>query len=131
MLYKSVKQCCTSRIKRLIITISLSLFSPYIVLAAVPDPTAGKALGEYGGTTLLAFLEKIQNYLLGFSGALAVLFIVIGGIMYMTAAGNEKRVGVAKQTLTYAIGGLVVVLLSWVILTVIANVFIGNLFTPK
>jgi hypothetical protein len=46
------------------------------------------------------------------AGVLAVLFIVIGGINYATSEGDSKRLASAKQTISYAIAGLVISIIA-------------------
>jgi hypothetical protein len=45
-------------------------------------------------------------------GALAVLFIVIAGLRFITAQGNPQEVGKAKSTIVYALVGLLVALIA-------------------
>lgn len=49
------------------------------------------------------------------AGVVAVIVIVVAGLMYATSAGNAGRVTKAKNLLVYAIAGLVVVLVAFVI----------------
>lgn len=49
------------------------------------------------------------------AGIVAVIVIIIGGIMYTTAAGNSGSVTKAKNMLLYAIVGLVVVISAYAI----------------
>lgn len=44
--------------------------------------------------------------------ALAVLFIVIGGLRMVTSQGNPQETGKARATIIYAVVGLVVALLA-------------------
>lgn len=67
------------------------------------------------GTGISDTLYAVTNYVLGFLAALAILVIVISGIMYITASGDQGRVDTAKHWLLYAIIGLVVALLAFVI----------------
>lgn len=76
-------------------------------------------LDENANANLKDFLINILNVILTISSALAVLFIIIGGLQYMTAAGDEKKTGVAKKTMTYAIIGLLLVILSLVIVNML------------
>jgi len=55
---------------------------------------------------LTAFLENLQ----GIVATIAVIFIVIGGIMYMLSAGDPKMITRAKDTIFAAIIGLAIVL---------------------
>jgi archaellum component FlaF (FlaF/FlaG flagellin family) len=59
------------------------------------------------------------------AGAAAVIALVVGGIMYVTSAGDEKRVEAAKNTILYAVIGVVVALLGFAI----ANFVIGGVST--
>ena len=101
--------------------IVLLITFPQALLAADPKLTT------YGGSSIQSFLKLIRTWFLGFSGALAILFIVIGGVKYITAGGNEKQVASAKSTLTYAIIGLLLVLMSSVILKLIAGDLAGSI----
>ncbi|MFZ2976165.1 MAG: pilin [Candidatus Moraniibacteriota bacterium] len=65
-----------------------------------------------GVTTVSGLLDSILNNLMGLIVIIAVIFIIIGGIMYMTSAGNEKMVTRAKQTWTGATVGLAIALAS-------------------
>jgi hypothetical protein len=71
------------------------------------DPSVGNGLGE--------FLEKIINILLFIIGAIAVLMIIIGGIRYVLSAGDQNAVTGAKNTILYAVVGLVVAIMAYAI----------------
>ena len=58
--------------------------------------------------TLPDLLTSLLNSLRGVLVTIAVVFMVIGGIMYMVSGGNEKMVTRAKQTWTYAVVGLAI-----------------------
>ncbi len=61
------------------------------------------------------------NWLLGISAGLAVLFIIYGGIRYITAAGDEAKIGYAKKIVNYAILGLFIIGISFVIVKTIGG----------
>jgi hypothetical protein len=67
----------------------------------------------------------IITYLMGLVGILAVAALVWGGIMYMTSAGSEERVKQAKNIITYAIIGLVVAVLSYIIVNTVIQAIGG------
>ncbi|MEK9147257.1 MAG: hypothetical protein AAB639_03605, partial [Patescibacteria group bacterium] len=76
--------------------------------------------GIYKGTTGVAKLASdIILILTGVAGILSFIFIIIGGIKIITAAGDEKKMASAQATITYAIIGLVVTALAFVILRVV------------
>lgn len=49
------------------------------------------------------------------AGLLSVIFLVVGGIRYSSSSGNPKQIESAKQTLTYAVIGLIVSILAPII----------------
>jgi hypothetical protein len=105
-------------------TIYICSLVPANVFAALGEG----ALGENTSGSVNAFLQSIQNWLLGLVGGLAILFIVYGGFLYMTSGGNKERVETAKKTLTYAIGGLLLVILAGVIFEILTGDFLPSLF---
>lgn len=56
---------------------------------------------------------------------MAVLFIIIGGIQILTAYGSDEKISSAKKTITYAIVGLLIAILSYAIVTIISSIQIG------
>ncbi len=96
---------------------------------AVCDPASQffVDLSNYGKpNTFAGLLLYIVEGLLGLVGILSVAFIVIGGFQYITSAGNEEQAETGKKTLTNAIIGLVIVILSYIIVTVIINALKGQ-----
>ena len=65
----------------------------------------------------IATLMKLINWLLSLVAILATIAIVWGGIMYILALGNENRASLAKRIIGYAILGLVIVILSYAIIS--------------
>jgi hypothetical protein len=61
----------------------------------------------------------IYNYMLVFGTLIAVLFIVIGGIIYIVSAGNSSRASSGKKYITYSIYGLILLISSYVLLNTI------------
>ncbi len=67
------------------------------------------------------------NFLLVFIIALAALFIVIGGVQYITSGGNQEKADIAKKTITYAIIGLAAAVASLVIIKFVNKTVTGFL----
>jgi preprotein translocase subunit YajC len=61
------------------------------------------------------------DLLLVASGTITVLFIMLGGFWYLTSAGNEEQAEKGQKTLTYAVIGLVVIIMSFVIVRIVAG----------
>lgn len=66
-------------------------------------------------------LTQVINWFLGLVGLIAVLMLIFGGYRYLTAGGNDDAVTKAKNTILYAIIGIVVVILSYAIVATITN----------
>ena len=66
-------------------------------------------------------MTKVINWFLGLVGLLAVLMLIIGGFRYLMSAGNDEATGKAKNTILYAIVGIVIVILSYAIVFTITN----------
>lgn len=66
--------------------------------------------------------QRVVGYILGFVGIAFFILLVIGGFKYITSGGDPKAVDGAKKTLTYAIGGLIAILLSYLILVLIKTI---------
>ena len=87
-----------------------------------PYITFAEKLGENTtDTSPQEFVMRIVDFVIIFAGALAVLFIMIGGLQYITSMGNEEKTTIAKRTLLYAIIGLLIVILSLTIINVIQS----------
>lgn len=75
-----------------------------------------------GGTGSLRELGmRFLNYFLGFLGIVAVGIIIYGGVLYVTSAGQQDKADNAKKLLTYAVIGLIIVLLSFAIVNTVIS----------
>ncbi len=64
---------------------------------------------------------QIINVILGFLGIIAVVIILLGGFKWMTAGGNEDKVGEAKNLMFAGFVGLVIILASWGLAKFVVN----------
>ncbi len=104
------------KMKNTFFALSSTLLLLPMMVSAAGDYGIGQNQGAGGSSADIAgIIQKIITFLLGFVGGLSVLMIIVAGIMYITSGGDEGRVDTAKKWLTYAIVGLVVALLGWVI----------------
>jgi hypothetical protein len=67
--------------------------------------------------------RTIVNVMLQVLGILAVIMIIVGGIRYTISNGDASRVKAAKDTITYAVVGLIVALLSYAIVNFVIGKF--------
>lgn len=88
------------------------------------------ALKDAGGQTGAGYaedqkLETIVGYIikvvLGLLGIIFLALIIYSGIMWMTSAGEEKKIKTAKDTLTTSVIGLVIVLSAYAISDFVIN----------
>lgn len=70
-----------------------------------------------GADSLKEIIGLVTDWIVLLVGGIAVLFIIWAGIQYVTSSGNKDRAEQAKQTLTYAVLGLIVIVLAKVILS--------------
>jgi type IV secretory pathway VirB2 component (pilin) len=68
-------------------------------------------------------IDKIVNFVFGLLIAVAVLFIIIAGFMFITASGNDDQVKKARSMLLYAVVGVIVALLAKGIVTFLKTTF--------
>ena len=80
--------------------------------------------GRIGGTakgTLGENLTAIINYFLGLLGLIAVAFLIYAGVLMVTAGGNDEQITKARKIIMYAVVGIVIILLSYTIITFVSS----------
>ena len=68
-------------------------------------------------------IQTVVNVLLFILGAIAVIVIIIGGIRYTTSNGDPGQTKAAKDTILYAVVGLIVAILAYAIVSFVLNAF--------
>ena len=68
------------------------------------------------------FLMNLINGLLIFAGVAATALIMLGGIRYISSSGDQVKVEKARRTLTYAVIGLILIVLSFVFLNFLSTI---------
>ena len=112
--------------------LSLLGFTPIAHATDVCNSGAAQAVLDAAGcngndNALPGLITGILHAIIAVSGLVAVIFVLIGGINYMTSAGDSNKLQKAKQTILYAVIGLVIAALSFAIVNfVIANVLKGG-----
>lgn len=76
-----------------------------------------------GGRTITQIAMSALNFLLSLVGVLGIIMMVVGGMMYITSAGDEDRAEIGKKMIKYSIIGIVVALTSLVAVTQITVFF--------
>jgi hypothetical protein len=78
-----------------------------------------------GALTISQIVTNALNFLLSIFGIIAVIMLVVGGMMYLSSAGDEDRIDTAKKTIKWAIIGIVVAFSAVVIVDQIASLLLG------
>ena len=65
----------------------------------------------------------VANTLLFAVGLLSVIMIIVGGLRYVVSGGNSTAVTTAKNTILYALVGLVIAVLAYAIVNYVLGVF--------
>lgn len=112
--------------KILIISLWLSLLPPVAWAAGIlPDQSGSgdstscgspNGCGNYSLDDILSTAVLVANWILGCVGALALLFFVYGGFVFILSGGSEEKVREGKTILMNAIIGLVIVFCSYLII---------------
>lgn len=107
-------------------TFGLMPANTYAVDSVITDqclvnPDAAVCKGQSAKPTDL--IKDIVNILLYVVGAISLLMLIVGGIMYTTSAGDSGRVTKAKNTVTYAVIGLVASFLAIAIVQFVVTRF--------
>lgn len=81
---------------------------------------ADQATDLFGATGIFT---TITNVLLFIIGAISVIMIIIGGLRYVISGGDASKVSAAKNTILYAVVGIVVALLAYAIINFVIGSF--------
>lgn len=106
---------------------------PTVGSKAAPAPDAAakqgsdtKLINPLGANAdILTIINRVISSFLGMVGAIALLVFVYGGVMYMTAGGNEKRASGARETLVHAAIGLTIIMFAYTITNTFLYVIAG------
>ena len=74
-----------------------------------------------GNNDLAGFITRIINIILFIAGSIAVLMIVIGGLRYVLSGGDAGATKGAKDTILYAVIGLVVATMAYAIVNFVVS----------
>ena len=98
----------------------LFAITPMVHAEVNPVDSVNKGVTAAGGKNnngadLKGSIRTIVDILLFVLGAIAVIVIVVGGLRYVLSAGDSNSITAAKNTILYAVIGLIVALLAYAI----------------
>lgn len=91
--------------------------------------TTGANNAKTGGaksSDLTSVFQLVTNILLFLIGAISVIMIVVGGIKYTTSNGNAEQIKSAKNTIMYAIVGVIVAILAYAVVNFVITNLAGK-----
>ncbi len=91
----------------------------------IPLPSGAK------NYTLSNIISTAVSLFIFFAVIISLLFIISGGFDIITANGEKEKVAKARSKLSFAVLGLVVVFLSFLIVSVIGQFFDVKLLAPS
>lgn len=80
-----------------------------------------QATSLFGSTGIFTTISNVMLFLVG---AISVIMVVVGGLRYVISGGNTTNVGAAKNTILYAIVGLIISLLAYAIINFVIGSFV-------
>lgn len=97
---------------------AFALIYPFAVFAQDIVPESLKA-----NTEIVPIIRAIIRFIVIVAFVLAFIFLLIGGIRWITAGGDEKGVAAARGMITSALIGLVIVLVAFAIIKLVETFF--------
>lgn len=95
-------------------------------ISTLPGPSVDE---QASGTRKVLVERTLPRFIVTFVGYVAIatlLFLVVSGIRFATAYGNEESIEKAKNQTIYALAGFVIALLAYTIVSIIANIELDN-----
>lgn len=123
------------RVKLFVAALSVALFGAVALAPVAPAPAnalvldtvcqdnPGSQACNSKGDDANKLIGTLVNTLLFVVGALAVVMIIVAGILYVISNGDAGKVARAKNTLTYAIVGLVVAFVAFALVNWVLRLF--------
>lgn len=100
--------------------------TPYINQFANKNSCAGTGVRCDDKVDLPALFRTVINYALGIAFFVAVIYLIYGGFLYITSAGNEESAEKGKNAIVYSLIGVVIIVLSFVIVSAVYRFIATN-----
>ena len=86
----------------------------------------GQPSSLFGDGRDQGLFKTIVNIMLFLIGAVAVIMLIIGGVRYVISGGKQEDVTAAKNTIMYAIIGIIVALLAFAVVNFVIDGLVSN-----
>lgn len=111
---------------------ALSIIAPAVAFAAGEGNIGSNIIPANQfptGFTIIDLVRNIIRFILITAFVIAFIMLLVGGIRWIIAGGDEKAVEKARNTITAALIGLVVVLVSFALIKLVETFFGINILT--
>ncbi|MDB5183854.1 MAG: conserved rane protein of unknown function [Candidatus Saccharibacteria bacterium] len=83
----------------------------------------GQATDLFGQTGTFRTITNVMLYLIG---AISVIMLIVGGLRYVVSGGDSTAVQNAKNTILYAVVGIIVAILAYAVVSFVIGSFTGT-----
>ncbi|HKZ34534.1 MAG TPA: hypothetical protein VJ179_01540 [Patescibacteria group bacterium] len=90
--------------------------------------TPGGNFARVSTFTIPNFIGTLVTLIFLIAGVVAFLYLIWGGVQWITSGGDKAGVAQAREKITAAVIGLAIVLLSWAIMALVGQFFGLNFF---
>lgn len=104
----------------LLISFGLLILSTRPSFAKSPSPVPGPDPATL--QDIVPILRNIISFLAPAAGIAFFIMLLVGGYQFLTSGGDPKAAGGARNTLTFAVIGIILVVASWLILKLVAQI---------
>lgn len=120
-------QLFTSYVSAALIVLALDVAQAHAVSSIGQGASSARGIDQpvdlFGDTGVFS---KISSVLLFIVGAIAVIMIVIGGLRYVVSGGDASQVQAAKNTILYALVGVIIAILAYAAVNFVVNSFVPS-----
>ena len=108
-----------------VLALGVTLLSfPIATFASFWDDISPK-LNQGSSKTGEDLIVDVLNWMIGAAAVICVVMLIVGGYLYMTAGGDEQKVGKATKTLTNAMIGLAICFIAVILVNFVLKNFLG------
>jgi len=136
---KSLQSLLAIPVLALAISLAVPVLQPVVAQAATATCSTDTKTGITGGAQCAqgtgqgselfgpdGIFRTITNVMLYVIGAISVIMLIIGGIRYTISNGDSGAITNAKNTILYAVIGIVVAILAYALVNFVITSFAGN-----
>lgn len=105
------------------------MFAPVLLANDTIKIEPGEAFGGLESITVPNIISAAVKLILVIAALVSFIFLVLGGIRWITSGGDKEGTAKAQGTITAALIGLVIVFAAWAIINLLQTFFgIGPIF---